>query len=62
MQVLQRLHHGAGTGDQVDQGVRAEYTQIVLQVEHDKSEKAGFIQIFKKPTLRRRAILAMFLL
>ncbi|KIW86607.1 uncharacterized protein Z519_12791 [Cladophialophora bantiana CBS 173.52] len=48
--------------DPEDKGARAEYTQIVLQVEHDKEEQAGFVQIFRKPTLRRGAILVIFLL
>lgn len=58
--VLRRLHQKSD--DPEDRMAHAEYTQIVLQVEHDKETKVGWIQIFKIPSLRRRALLGMFLL
>ena len=32
----------------------------MLQVEHDKEAGGGFIQILKQPSLRKRALLAIF--
>ena len=58
--VLRRLHHN--TEDPEDRQAHAEFTQIVLQVEHDREMKVGWIQIFKIPSLRKRALLCMFLL
>lgn len=58
--ILHRLHHDPHDGE--DRAAHAEYTQIVLQVEHDKEAKAGFIQIFRRPTWRRRAFSVLFLL
>ena len=58
--VLHRLHHS--TSDAEDRVAHAEYTQIVLQVEHDKETGAGFVQMFRKPSWRRRALSVIFLL
>ncbi|EON63147.1 hypothetical protein W97_02374 [Coniosporium apollinis CBS 100218] len=58
--VLHRLHRNPR--DAEDRVAHAEYTQIVLQVEHDKDLGAGFIQMFRLPTWRRRAFSAIFLL
>ncbi len=58
--VLHRLHQNKH--DTEDLAAHAEYTQILLQVEHDKDLKAGFIQIFRRPTWRRRAFSVIFLL
>ncbi|KEF53346.1 uncharacterized protein A1O9_10321 [Exophiala aquamarina CBS 119918] len=58
--VLRRLH--LKPGDTEDRMAHAEYTQIVLQVEHDEEMKVGWVQIFRKGSLRRRAVLGMFLL
>jgi hypothetical protein len=58
--VLRKLHYDPS--DPTEAGPRAELTQIVRQVEADKSEEAGFIQMFKKPSWRRRTLSAMFLL
>ncbi len=60
LDVLRRLHHTAD--DPEDRLAHAEHAQIVLQVEFEQELKASWIQIFKKPSLRRRAILSMFLL
>jgi hypothetical protein len=54
------LHHDPS--EPSEDAARAEFTQIVRQVESDKEENAGFIQMFKKPTWRRRSLLVIFLL
>lgn len=56
--VLRRLHHDPD--DPEDRAAHAEFTQIVLQVEHDKENGGGFIQILKRPSLRKRALLVIF--
>lgn len=57
--VLKRLHHNSK--DNSDDLAIAEYTQIVRQVSHDKEEKAGYIEMFRRPTWRRRVFVAIFL-
>jgi hypothetical protein len=39
----------------------AEYTQIVAQMEKDKEVTARYIGMIRKPSWRRRSILAMFI-
>ncbi|KAI1627054.1 general substrate transporter [Exophiala viscosa] len=56
--VIKKLHYDPA--DPQDEGARAEFTQIVRQVEFDKEQNTSFIQMFKKPTWRRRSLLAMF--
>ena len=58
--VLHRLHQNPH--DAEDRVAHAEYTQIILQVEHDKEVGAGFVQMFRTPSLRRRAFSVIFLL
>ncbi|KAK5231536.1 hypothetical protein LTR72_000718 [Exophiala xenobiotica] len=43
-EVLKKIHHDPT--DPNDSSARAEYTQIVRQVEFDKSTKSGYIEIF----------------
>ncbi|KIX02609.1 uncharacterized protein Z518_08551 [Rhinocladiella mackenziei CBS 650.93] len=57
--VLQRIHHDPN--DPEDSAAHAEYTQIVRQVEFDKEQEAGYLQMFKKPSWRRRSLLALFI-
>ncbi|KAK5021905.1 hypothetical protein LTS07_010487 [Exophiala sideris] len=57
--VLQRIHRDPHDGD--DSMAHAEYTQIVLQIEKDKEVKAGYMEMFKNPSWRRRALLAIFI-
>lgn len=40
----------------------AEFVQISQQVEHDKEMRAGYVDIFTKPSWRKRAILTLFLM
>lgn len=55
--LIQRIHHDPS--DVQEAAAKAEYTQIVKQVEHEKEANVGLIQIFKKPSWRKRALLAM---
>ena len=57
--IIKRLHQSATDPD--DSFAHAELTQIVRQVEFDKENKVGYIDMFKKPSWRRRSILAMFI-
>lgn len=55
--IIQRIHHDPTDLQQA--AARAEYTQIVKQVEHEREVNTGLIQIFKKPSWRKRALLVM---
>lgn len=57
--VIQRIHNDPS--DPTNSFAHAEFTQIVRQVEHDKGQKAGYIQMFAKPSWRRRSLLVIFL-
>ncbi len=57
--VVKRLHHDPADPD--DEAARAEFTQIVRQVEFDKEMNVTFYQMFKKPSWRKRSLSAMFL-
>ena len=59
-QVIKRIHHDPT--DPADSAARAEFIQITRQVEYDKNEKAGYIQMFTKPSWRRRSMLVMFIM
>jgi hypothetical protein len=48
--------------DPTESAARAELTQIVRQVEHDKEEDTGFLQLFIRPTWRRRTFSVIFLM
>ncbi|KAK7887649.1 hypothetical protein LTR67_009550 [Exophiala xenobiotica] len=58
-EVLKKIHHDPT--DPNDSSARAEYTQIVRQVEFDKSMKSGYIEMFRKPSWRKRTLLAIFI-
>ncbi|KAK5074469.1 hypothetical protein LTR70_005771 [Exophiala xenobiotica] len=58
-EVLQRIHHDPE--DEDDTSAQAEYTQIVRQTEKDKEVKAGYIEMFKNPSWRKRTLLAIFI-
>ncbi|RDL36075.1 uncharacterized protein BP5553_06687 [Venustampulla echinocandica] len=58
--VLQRIHNDPS--DPTDAIARAELTQITRQVDFDKEQKAGYIQMFIKPSWRKRSILVMILM
>jgi hypothetical protein len=57
--VIKKLHHDPN--DPSDAAARAEFLQITRQVEFDREQKSGYIQMFKKPSWRRRCLLVMFL-
>ncbi|KAF2102097.1 general substrate transporter [Rhizodiscina lignyota] len=58
--VLRRLHHDASDPEELS--AHAEFQQIVLQVDYDKQQNTGYIQMFRKPTWRGRSLLVIFLL
>ncbi len=58
--VIRKIHHDPT--DPIDASARAEFIQITKQVEHDRKQKAGYIEMFTKPSWRRRSLLVMFLL
>jgi hypothetical protein len=58
--IIRKLH--SDPSDHSEAGARAEFTQIVRQVEADKEENATFYKMFKVPSLRRRSLLVVFLL
>lgn len=57
--VIKRLHQSAS--DPEDTVAHAELTQIARQVEFDKENNVGYIEMFRKPSWRRRSLLAMFI-
>ena len=59
-EVIKRIHHY--NDDLQDTSARAEFVQIVAQVDFDKTQRSGYIDIFRKPSWRKRAFLAIFLL
>ncbi len=56
--IIRKLHHDPS--DPTEEAARAEFTQIVRQVEFDKEANVSFYQMFKKPSWRRRSLAAMF--
>ena len=59
LNVILRLHHDPN--DPTESAAHAEYTQIVRQVEFDKEAKATYWEMFRRPSWRRRSLLAMFI-
>ena len=60
MTVLREMRHDPA--DPEDTAAHAEHIQIVRQVELDREDTAGYIQMLRKPSWRRRSALAFFLL
>jgi Sugar (and other) transporter len=58
-EILQRIHRDPR--DSTNSFADAEFIQIVKQIEHDKVQKAGYIQMFIRPSWRKRSVLVMFL-
>lgn len=56
---VSKLHYDPD--DEAQAAARSEYTQIVKQVEHDKRDKLGIVQLFKVRSLRKRCILTFLL-
>lgn len=57
--VLQKLH--SDPTDDSDTLAHAEFTQVVRQVEFDKRYDVSFWQLFKRPSWRKRSLIAMLL-
>jgi hypothetical protein len=57
--VLQRLHHDSN--DPTNSSAQAEYLQISQQVGFDRQQKAGYWQMFTKPSWRKRSLITLFL-
>jgi MFS family permease len=58
--VVQKIHHDPN--DPEDSSARAEFLQISKQVQFDRQQKAGYWQMFKKPSWRKRSLTVIFLL
>jgi hypothetical protein len=58
--ILQKLHHDAA--DPTEAAAHAEFIQISKQVEFDKTMKAGYLEMLKKPSWRHRSLLVLFLM
>jgi len=58
--VIQKIHHDVD--DPTESSARAEFTQITKQVEYDKEQKTGYVEMFRKPSWRKRSLLVMFLM
>lgn len=48
--------------DPNNHAAEAEFVQIRAQVEKDREEKSGYIEMFRRPALRRRSLLVIFLM
>lgn len=59
-EVIKKIHHDPS--DPADAGARAEYTQIIKQVEFDKEIDGSYIAMFTRPSWRKRSLLAFFLM
>jgi hypothetical protein len=58
--IIKKIHHDPK--DDEDTAARAEYIQIIKQVEADKETEGGYIAMFTKPSWRKRSLLALFLM
>ncbi|KAK5726095.1 hypothetical protein LTR15_004287 [Elasticomyces elasticus] len=58
--VIQQIHRDPN--DPTDTAAHAEYIQITRQVAFDKTQKSGYIQMFTRPSWRRRSLLVMFIM
>ncbi|KAF2665415.1 general substrate transporter [Microthyrium microscopicum] len=58
--ILRKLHYNSL--DPEEEEARAEFQQIVLQIEFEKSQEVSYIRMFKVPSWRRRSLTAIFLL
>lgn len=59
-EVLRKLHFDVD--DPAEEAARAEFQQIVLQVEFDKQQPVSYWNMFKYPSWRKRSLLSIFLL
>ncbi|EXJ84067.1 hypothetical protein A1O3_04734 [Capronia epimyces CBS 606.96] len=59
-EIIRKIHHDPE--DAHDSAARAEYIQIVKQVEFDKTISSGYIDMFRRPSWRKRSLLTIFLI
>jgi hypothetical protein len=59
-EIIERLHNDPSDPDNT--AARTEYLQIRMQVDHDKEQKSGYLQMLIKPSWRRRVLLVFFLM
>ncbi|KPI40243.1 Low-affinity glucose transporter HXT3 [Cyphellophora attinorum] len=59
LDVLRRIHGDPSNPD--DTFAQAEYTQIVAQTEKDQETTASYLEMFRKPSWRKRSVLALFI-
>jgi hypothetical protein len=58
-EVLRKIHHDPD--DEADSAAHAEFVQITRQVDFDKEQKAGYIEMFRNPSWRKRSLLTIFI-
>lgn len=58
--IIKKLHFQSDTNG--DATAQAEYLQITLQLQHEKGQESGYIDMFRKPSWRKRSILALLLI
>ncbi|KAJ9609817.1 hypothetical protein H2200_006146 [Cladophialophora chaetospira] len=58
-EVLRKIHHDPE--DPSDSAAHAEFVQITRQVDFDKEQKAGYIEMFRNPSWRKRSLLTIFI-
>lgn len=58
--IIKKIHHDPR--DPLDSAAHAEYIQIMRQVDFDKRQNSSYLQMFKKPSWRKRSLIALFLM
>ena len=58
-EIIRKLHYDPL--DTLEEASRAEFTQIVQQVEAEKENNTTYLMMFTKSTWRRRSFLAMYI-
>jgi hypothetical protein len=59
-EIIRKIHSDPTDPDGLS--ARAEYLQIIKQVEIDKQTESGYIAMFRKPSWRKRSLLAFFVM
>jgi len=60
LRIIKKIHHDPN--DPHDSAAHAEYVQIMKQVDFDKQQNSSYLQMFKKPSWRKRSLIALFLM
>lgn len=60
LQIIKRIHHDPN--DPTDAAAHAEYIQIIKQIEMDNGQDVGYVAMFRKPSWRKRSLIAIFLM